>query len=123
MNDKLKKLTTVAGMNVEPEKLPAHLVQTARRLWEEGRKKEALGLLYRGAISALVAGQIVEIEESDTEIDCLRRVTGAGEVAHASYFQVLTEAWISEAYARRTPDDQTVNVLCGNWPFGEERKS
>ena len=121
--DKLKKVTTVAGMNVEPEKLPAHLVQTARQFWEEGRKKEALGLLYRGAISALVTGQIVEIEESDTEMDCLRRVTGAGEVAHASYFQVLTEAWISEAYARRTPDDKTVNVLCGNWPFGEERKS
>lgn len=123
VKEEKKKVTTVAGMNVEPEKLPEHLVATVRRLWDEGRFKEALGLLYRGAISALVSGQLVEIEESDTEIDCLRRVTAKGEVAHASYFEILTRAWISEAYAKRTPDSQTVEVLCGDWPFGERRAS
>jgi hypothetical protein len=120
---KRKKVKTVAGMNVEPEKLPERLVQTARRLWDEGRKKEALGLLYRGAISRLVVGQIVGIQESDTEMDCLRRVKRAGEAAHASYFEVLTEAWISEAYARRSPDDETVDLLWGKWPFEEGRGS
>lgn len=114
-----KKVITVAGLNVEPEKLPEDLVATARRWWEEGRRKEALGLLYRGAISSLVTGQVVEIEESDTEMDCLRRVTWRGEVAHASYFQILTEAWISEAYAHRSPDQRTVESLWRNWPYGE----
>lgn len=121
--EKRKKVTTVAGMNVEPDKLPERLVATARRLWEEGRRKEALGLLYRGAISSLVAGQVVEIEESDTEMDCLRRVTRKGEAAHASYFQILTEAWISEAYAHRSPDEGTVESLWGKWPFGERGRS
>ena len=114
-----KKVTTVAGLNVEPEKLPEKLVATARRWWEAGRRKEALGLLYRGAISSLVTGQVVEIEESDTEMDCLRRVTRRGEAAHASYFQILTEAWISQAYAHRSPDERTVESLWSNWPYGE----
>ena len=118
-----KKIKTVAGMNVEPENLPEHLVESARKLWEAGHCKEALGLLYRGAISSLVTRQMVEIEESDTEMDCLRRVSSRGEVVHASYFQTLTEAWISEAYARRTPDARTVEGLWGNWPFGKGGQS
>jgi hypothetical protein len=118
-----KTIRTVAGMNVEPEHLPRSLVETARRLWNEGRHQEALGLLYRGAISSLVSRQVVEIEEGDTELDCLRRVASKGEAAHAGYFRILTEAWISEAYARRTPDERTAGRLWNEWPFNEGRRS
>lgn len=120
---KRPKVRTVAGLNVEPENLPERLVVTARRLWEEGRHQQALSLLYRGAISSLVFRQVVEIEESDTELDCLRRVAAKGEVAHASYFETLTKAWISQAYARRTPDEQTAAILWGQWPFEERGRS
>lgn len=116
-----KKVTTVAGMNVEPENLPPNLLETARILWEEGRYQESLGLLYRGAISSLVSGQVVEIEESDTEMDCLRRVCLKGESANASYFQLLTGAWMSQAYARRRPDEDTVSRLWSGWPYHERR--
>lgn len=118
-----KKVTTVAGMNVEPENLPPNLLDTARALWEEGRYQESLGLLYRGAISSLVSGQVVEIEESDTEMDCLRRVSAKGETANASYFQLLTGAWMSQAYARRRPDDDTVSRLWSGWPYHERRRA
>lgn len=116
-----KKVTMVAGMNVEPENLPPNLLEAARRLWEEGQFQEALGLLYRGAISSLVTRQVVEIEESDTEMDCLRRVSSKGEIANASYFQLLTGAWMSQAYAKRQPDDDTVEQLWSRWPFQERR--
>lgn len=117
-----KKVTTIAGMNVEPEKLPSNLPAEARKLWEDGQYQEALGLLYRGAISSLVTRQLVEIEESDTEMDCLRRVSSKGEVANASYFKLLTNAWISQAYARRRPNEETINELWSNWPFQERRR-
>ncbi|MFT6862329.1 MAG: hypothetical protein ACJAVK_000887 [Akkermansiaceae bacterium] len=120
---KLKKVTTVAGMNVEPENLPANLLAEAKKLWEEGHFQEALGLLYRGAIASLVARQVVEIEESDTEMDCLRRVSSKGESAHASYFKLLTNAWMSQAYAQRLPDQETVNELWKRWPFNERGRS
>ena len=117
-----KKVTTIAGMNVEPENLPSNLLAEARKLWEDGQYQEALGLLYRGAISSLVTRQLVEIEESDTEMDCLRRVSSKGEVANASYFKLLTNAWISQAYARRRPNEETINELWSNWPFQERRR-
>jgi len=63
----------------------------------------------------------VEIEESDTEMDCLRRVEARGEVANAGYFKRLSRAWISQAYARRVPDTETVNRLLADWPFDERR--
>jgi hypothetical protein len=116
-----KKVTTVAGMNVEPENLPPNLLQVARSLWDEGRYQEALGLLYRGAISSLVTDRLVEIEESDTEMDCLRRVTSKGEQANASYFQLLTGAWMSQAYAQRLPDEETLEQLWQKWPYPERR--
>ena len=118
---KKETVKTVAGMNVEPEKLPANLLQRVRELWEAGQYQEALGLLYRGAISSLVTRQVVEIEESDTEMDCLRRVEALGEVANAGYFKRLSRAWISQAYARRVPDAETVSQLLADWPFDERR--
>ncbi len=118
-----KKVTTVAGMNIEPENLPPNLLESARILWDGGQYQEALGLLYRGAISSLITGQVVEIEESDTEMDCLRRVTCKGETANAAYFKILTGAWMTQAYARRRPDDETVNQLWSHWPYDARRRS
>lgn len=112
-----KVARTVAGMNIAPESLPDDIVGNARRLWEEEKYREALGLLYRGAISSLVNQRIVEIEESDTEMDCLRRVSGVGEPAHSPYFHQLTSAWMQEAYAKRRPEDEVVESLWAHWPF------
>jgi len=117
-----KTVTTVAGLNVEAEKLPSDLLKIARQLWESGQYQDALGLLYRGAISSLIRNRLVEIEESDTEMDCLRRVTEKGEAANASYFKILTMAWMSQAYAQRQPDGETIEHLWSKWPFQERRK-
>jgi len=118
-NDEKKKVRTVAGMNVTPESLPKRLVEVARDLWEKGKRKEALGLLYRGAISSLVTRQLVDIEESDTEMDCLRRVIVSGEPASPQYFEALTTAWMVQAYALRSPDDELMQRIWSQWPFGE----
>ncbi|MDA7502807.1 hypothetical protein N8514_02360, partial [bacterium] len=103
----------------EPENLPSDLLVKARKMWEGGQYQAALGLLYRGAISSLVTRQLVEIEESDTEMDCLRRVVSRGEIASASYFALLTNAWISQAYARRCPNERIIDKLWKEWPFQE----
>lgn len=119
--DEEKTVRTVAGMNIAPESLPSDVLAAAQRLWAEGKFREALGLLYRGAISSLVTRRIVEIEESDTEMDCLRRVSKVGEAASAPYFETLTGAWMEQAYAKRRPDDETIQKLWASWPFNERR--
>ncbi|MGJ8694987.1 MAG: DUF4129 domain-containing protein [Verrucomicrobiaceae bacterium] len=111
-----KKVKTVAGMQITPESLPADILSVAKRLWAEGNVREAMGLLYRGAIGSLVARDLVEIEESDTESDCLRRLSGTG-VSEFDYFELLTGTWIRLAYAKQKPEESEMNRLWNEWPF------
>ncbi|MFU8892470.1 MAG: DUF4129 domain-containing protein [Luteolibacter sp.] len=110
----------VMGMEVTRESLPDDIPATALRLWEAGRRHEAMALLYRGSIAALVDQHQLEIDESDTEGDCLRR---AAVVAPGprDFFQSLTHAWTAHAYAKQTPGDDAVRGWCASWPFVERR--
>jgi len=111
----------VMGMEVSPESLPKDIPSAALALWRSGRHHEALGLLYRGAISMAIDVGRVEIQESDTEGDCVRRVERAGAAAHPEYFRGLTRVWMALAYAELTPRDPEVESLCRAWPFVERR--
>ena len=113
----------VMGMEVTPESLPPDIPGAAWRLWQQGRRQEALGLLYRGAISRAIEHGRVEIHQADTEGDCLRRVEQAGAPAHPGYFRGLTRVWIALAYAGQAPADAAVEALCRDWPFVEGRSA
>ncbi|RPJ35014.1 MAG: DUF4129 domain-containing protein [Verrucomicrobiaceae bacterium] len=109
----------VVGLEVSPETLPEDVPSAALALWRQGRHPEALGLLYRAAISRVIETARVEIRESDTEGDCLRRVEQAGAAAQPDYFRGITGAWTRMAYAGRPPEDVEVEALCRQWPFRE----
>ena len=111
----------VMGMNISPDTLPQDVPAAAWALWQGGRHQEALGLLYRGSISRVMELGKVEIQESDTEGDCLRRVIQAGAAVHPDYFKGITGVWVKMAYAGISPADIEVQALCGQWPFGERR--
>lgn len=113
----------VMGMEVTPESLPENVPEMAWRWWCEGRRHEALALLYRGAISRTIELASVEILESDTEGDCLRRVGKAGAPAHPGYFKNLTTSWVRLAYASSLPVDEEVRELCQRWPYAERRSA
>ena len=111
----------VMGMEVSRESLPKDIPSAALALWRAGRHHEALGLLYRGAISMAIDVGRVEIQESDTEGDCVRRVERVGAAAHPEYFRGLTRVWMALAYAGIKPHDPEVESLCRSWPFVERR--
>ena len=113
----------VMGMAVSPDTLPADVPAAAWVLWQQGRHQEALGLLYRGSISRVMELGRVEIHESDTEGDCMRRVEQAGAVVHPDYFRGITGMWTRLAYAGVSPADSEVQALCQQWPFGGRRVS
>ncbi len=112
----------VMGMEVTATSLPDDIPTTAWALWQQGRQQEALALLYRGSISRVIDLAHVEIQESDTEGDCVRRVETAGHAAFPDYFRGITGAWIRLAYAGVSPADSEVHALCQQWPFGERRE-
>ena len=109
----------VMGMEISPETLPADVPGAAWVLWQQGRQQEALGLLYRGSISRVMELGRVEIQESDTEGDCMRRVEQAGPAVHPDYFRGITGMWSRLAYAGVSPAEAEVRVVCQQWPFGE----
>ncbi len=111
------KTRTVVGLDVTPESLPQDLVTTAREAWNSGDHHLALSLLYRGAISRLVQNEGIEIEESDTEYDCVRRVKEHAELRKSSYFHQLTMGWVQLAYGKRAPNDAEMGNLLEAWPF------
>ena len=67
------------GMALAPETLPADLAGAVRAHLTAGRMREALALLYRGTLSALVHGRGIALRPSDTEGEALERVRAHGE--------------------------------------------
>ena len=111
----------VLGMEVSPESLPDNVPGAAWALWQQDRPHAALGLLYRATISQVIQAGRVEIQESDTEGDCLRRVEQAGAAAQPEYFRGIAGAWSRLAYAGLCPEDREVEALCRQWPFVDRR--
>jgi hypothetical protein len=109
----------VMGLEIAPESLPDDVPGAVRSLWLLGRPHEALGLLYRAAISRVITLARVEIQPSDTEGDCLRRVDLAGPAAYPDYFRGLTDVRIRLAYAGGFPVERELDALCRQWPYGE----
>ena len=110
------------GLDIRPQSLPADIAAAALALCAQQRLREALGLLYRGALSQLVHARRLEVSAGDTEQDCLRRVAARGEPGITGYFEALIGAWQEAAYAGRVPPQQTAERLCHEWrgAFGGE---
>lgn len=97
------------GMELAPEKLPPDVAAAAAALAREGRLREALALLYRGALSELVHKRGVQLLPSHTEGDVLRL---SGNI---SFLKNLIDAWQRCAYARRIPAAAEVERLAADY--------
>jgi len=104
----------VAGLDIRPESLPDDIVAAVRALLGQGRQREGLALLYRGALSRLAHRDRIAFERGDTEGDCLMRVTRARAAAQG-YFAQLTLAWQRVAYARQSLGGEQLDGLCSGW--------
>lgn len=100
----------------EGEPLPDDILQTARLRWQAAHYRDAMSLLYRGALRELTINRDIELGEDATERECLQRVEGHVPEPVHHYFGNLTRTWIAAAYADRYPDSDTFETLCRNWP-------
>jgi hypothetical protein len=102
---------TLFGMALAPETLPADLAGAVRALLAAGRLREALALLYRGTLSALVHARGVPLLASDTEGEVLARVRARADKDTTRYVAELVALWQRAAYARRAPAAAEVERL------------
>jgi hypothetical protein len=95
------------GMELAPESLPPDVAAAAATLARAGKLREALSLLYRGALSSLVHKRGVQLLASHTEAEVLSL---SGQEVHA-YLEKLIETWRLCAYARREPAPADIERL------------
>lgn len=102
------------GLDVRPESLPDDVAASAAALAREGRTREALSLLYRGALVRFL-DQGLEFLRGDTEGDCQRKVDRVAPEATRTFFRRLVSAWQSLAYGHRAIEAESVVQLAGEW--------
>lgn len=95
--------------------LPADVAAAAQAALARGDSVEALSLLYRGALVALMHAHAIEFASADTENDCLRRVAGRVPEAIDRCFAELVEAWRLAAYGRLSLPVASVEALLAGW--------
>jgi len=106
----------VTRTRAREQRLPDDLAGAAAALARQGRTREALSLLYRGALAVLSERHGLGVERGDTESDCLRRSAEVLGGSAQEYFATLIAGWQRAAYASEPPDAAQAVSLCLAWP-------
>ena len=105
-------VTRIGDMDIRPESLPADIGAAALALAEAGKTREALSLLYRGALSRAVHRFGAAIGESFTEGEALRAVGLRLDPTRLEYFSDLVGIWRRAGYAGEALSGDPVRHLC-----------
>ncbi|AWH89251.1 DUF4129 domain-containing protein [Limnobaculum parvum] len=119
---KLAPPAQIAGLDIQPESLPDNIAEVALSMIHSGDLRSALSLLFRGSLSVLAHRDRVMFRSSDTEQDCIRLVKRA-ELNSVGFFINLTQLWLAQAYAHRSPDTTKLEQLCREWPTHYDHQS
>jgi hypothetical protein len=103
---------SVSGLDIRPASLPEDIGAAALALAEEQRTREALSLLYRGALSRAVHRYGAAIGASFTEGEALRAANARLDPPRADYVAELVSVWQRTVYAGETAPRETVERLC-----------
>ena len=98
----------LSGTALAPDHLPSDIPEAAAELVRANRLREALSLLYRGALSELMHKRGVQLLPSHTEGEAVR-------LAGMPYFAALVELWRACAYAKRYPSAAEVDKLAAQY--------
>lgn len=101
-----------------PEGVPDDLPGAVRALWQQGRQRDALALLYRAAVLRLDESLGTTLPPGATEAECLRRSRRLADTDYAQLFARIVRCWQAAAYARRLPSAGDVEGLLAAWSGG-----
>lgn len=98
------RVTEVREESLElPDVLPDDIPGTARRMWKEGRQRQALALLYRASVEAMSVRAGVVLPPGATESECLRASRKIPDEAGRGLFARMVRVWQYAAYAGQVP--------------------
>jgi uncharacterized protein DUF4129 len=99
-------------IDLRPESLPDDIGAAALALFEAGRSREALSLMYRGALSRAVHRHHLRIGESYTEGEVLRAVNAMLDPPRAAYISEVIATWQRVVYAGEAVLHERFARLC-----------
>jgi hypothetical protein len=108
-------VSRIGGLDIRPASLPDDVGAAALALLEAGRTRDALSLLYRGALSRAVHRHGVAIHESFTEGEALRAVESRLDSPRVAYFRELLGLWQRAMYAGQATAVEPVAALCASF--------
>lgn len=103
------------------EPLRRDIAAASRRLWAGGQRREALALLYRGAVGSLEAARGNPLPAGATEAQALRASAALADVPRSVFARVV-RSWQYAAYADRWPEAAAFDALVADastafaWP-------
>lgn len=107
--------TVMFGMDVSVEALPDDIASAVQACIQAGNYRAGLSLLYRAALSHAMDRFNVPFKDSDTELQCVRRVVSTGQDNLQQLFQQLTQHWLQLAYAHRPITAHDLEQLLAQW--------
>jgi len=106
----------LAGEEITAAELPEDIPAEVTKLWQNGHRREAMSLLFRGSVFAAVTRHGVRLPPSATESACIAAVRQRGDSQYAEYFRRVVDAWVWCAYGSIEPADEELVRLCDEWP-------
>ena len=94
-----------------PEVIPPDPAARARDLWQQGRPRQALALLYRASVESMSERAEVVLPPGATEAQCLRASWRMPVEADRTLFARIVRVWQYAAYAGRLPEPDEFDDL------------
>jgi hypothetical protein len=112
VEDRMGPPLAASESELRSESLPADIGAAARTLLRAGKSREALSLLYRGALARAVLHYGVSIESSATEAEALDAVRTRLDAARSAYVGEIVRARQMLVYAGHRVQPEAIEALC-----------
>ncbi len=97
------------------QNLPLDIVASAEQLLQRGERRQALSILFRGALRAVMEQYDLKVSRGATESDCKLSVSSVATANQQQTFVKLMGIWQKEAYANQPQQEQTIASLIKDW--------
>jgi len=127
---KNKNTISRVGREVEDAKnhpltqnLPADIAAAAEHLLQRGERRQALSVLFRGALRAVMDEHDLKVSRGATESDCKQSVSSVANENQITTFSNLLGVWQKEAYANKPQQEHVIATLIEQWKQAFEART
>lgn len=111
------------GLDVTQKSMQEDALSHSQAEWNAGNQRMALSILLRATVIKLLHDYKYPFIEGYTEQECVRVAEKMGNKKIADFLRLLTQCWLTTAYAHKECSVASYEQLCQQWPevFAHEK--